>query len=143
MTRTIALLATLLTLSAASLGGQEVCPCVTPASIWTVTACPTWNCAASAFVLTNGDRYSLVVPTTSNDYTWLVVKRVPAGSHTEDPDAPFALAAYPTLGEAIGRYGLIAASLTPMLITTPDGQFVVINRNQVEAEQGGRRRVVR
>src|SRR5689334_16369728 len=85
------LLAVALLFAAVTVPAQQVCPCVPIAKIWVVDTCASWNCAASATILANGDPYVLSMPAPTADGRWLIVKRVEAGSYIASPDAPFLL----------------------------------------------------
>jgi hypothetical protein len=111
---------------------QELCPCVPLTYQWIVTPCDTWNCAAAATVLANGDKYVIAVPTASNDFKWVVVKRVVAGSAIVSPNDPFKLASFDRMGEAMTQFDTIEGALQPMILTVPDGKFLVITRFEPE-----------
>ena len=125
--------------AATSVAGQEVCPCVPVTHEWIVTACDTWNCAASAVIAANGDRYVMPLPTNSADYTWVVMRRIVSGSGIASPNAPFKIDGFDGLAEATARYYSIDSRLQPMLVTAPDGKVLVVAR--AEAEPPRRRTV--
>jgi hypothetical protein len=108
---------------------QQVCPCVPLSKLWIVEACETWNCAASATVLANGDPYVIAVPTNSDDYKWVVVRRIVAGAAQVPPDAPYVVETFDTLPSASARFAAINTDLQPQMITGADGKFLVISRN--------------
>lgn len=108
---------------------QQVCPCVPTTKLWIVEACETWNCAASAAILANGDPYVVAVPTGSSDYKWVVVRRVVAGAVEVPADAPFVVETFDTLPSASARFAAISTDLQPQMITGADGKFLVISRN--------------
>jgi hypothetical protein len=125
-------LAFLLTCSLAllpvSLGAQEVCPCVPVAHQWIVEACDSWNCAAAATIMANGDKYVMAMPTNSDDYKWVIVKRVASGSATVSPNAPYAVETFDDSALAIARFHAIDQQKKPMMLTGADGKFLVISR---------------
>jgi hypothetical protein len=125
MKRTMLVLA-MLTLSAGVTSGQQVCPCVPIAHEWVVEACETWNCAASAAILANGDPHVLALPAATGDGRWLVVKRVTSGTYTPPADAPFATETFDGVDGATARFASVAADRAPILLTAPDGKFLVI-----------------
>jgi hypothetical protein len=130
MTRKIVLFS-LLTLAAVSISADELCPCVPISHLWVVEACDTWNCAASAAIMANGDPNVLTVPAPTNDGRWLVVKRVATGSYTPNPDAPFVLESFDGVAGASARYAAVAGDHAPMILSVPDGKFLVIMRSDV------------
>lgn len=108
---------------------QEVCPCIPLTYQWIVTPCETWNCAAAATVMSNGDKYVLAMPTGSDDFKWVVIKRIVSGSAIISPDAPFTVDSFDGMAAATTRYDLVGHELQPMLLTAPDGKVLVIARN--------------
>jgi hypothetical protein len=111
---------------------QEVCPCVPLTYQWIVTPCDTWNCAAAATIMANGDRYVLSVPTGSDDFKWVIVRRVVTGSAVVSPNAPFKIDSFESMIEASTRFDSITRELQPMLITSPDRKLLVIARSEPE-----------
>jgi hypothetical protein len=110
-------------------GAQQACPCVPISHLWIVDGCDSWNCAAAATIMANGDKYVVALPTNADDYKWVVVRRVAAGSATVSPDAPFLVEAFDGASDAMARYGAINHDLQPMMLTGPDGKFLVVSRN--------------
>ena len=115
-----------LTLLVQSVGAQQVCPCVPVSHTWTVETCNSWNCAASAMIMAGGDPYVLSMPAPSADGRWLIVKRVAAGSYVANPDAPFLLETFDGADGAGARFVSVSADRGPMLLSVPDGRFVVV-----------------
>lgn len=111
---------------------QQLCPCVPVSHQWIVTACETWNCAVSAAVLADGSADVVPMPSGSDDFKWVVLRRVATGSATIPPDAPFQLEAFATLAEASARFATIDTTLKPILFTAPDGHVIVVMRAQPE-----------
>ncbi len=83
-------------------------------------------------MLSNGDQYMLAMPTGSDDFKWVVVKRIVAGSAIVSPDAPFKLDTFDGMGEALTRFDTVSRELQPMLLTVPDGKIVLITRAAAE-----------
>lgn len=108
-----------------SAGAQEVCPCVPVPHVWSVETCETWNCAAAAMIAASGDRYVLSMPAPSDDARWLIIRRVNAGSYIVSPDAPFVAETFDGVDGASSRF-LSISDRTPMLLSVPDGKFVVV-----------------
>jgi hypothetical protein len=105
---------------------EEVCPCVPLGYVWMATPCDSWNCAASALVMANGDPYVMVLPTTSGIYKWVVVRRVTSGSAGASGDSPFVLERYSNVSEGSSRYSSLQTSAAPMMLTAADGNTLVI-----------------
>lgn len=114
---------------------QQVCPCVPLAQLWAVETCETWNCAASATIMANGDPYVLTLPAPTADGRWLVVKRVVAGSYTASPDAPFILETFDGADGASARFVSVAVDHAPIILSVPDGKFVVIMTREAIAKK--------
>jgi hypothetical protein len=93
---------------------------------WLVTPCANWNCASAALLEAAGDKFVVSVPTTSTDFPWLVVRRVPTGSFYIPPDAPFSVEEFDGMTEASSRYIAIDAERIPILMTPVDGRKLVI-----------------
>ena len=125
----IAVLAALLAVRA---GAQEVCPCVPIPQVWSVETCDTWTCASSAMIAAAGDRYVLSMPAPSNDARWLIIRRVAAGSYTESPDAPFILESFDGVAVASSRFDSVPRDRTPMLLSVPDGKFIVVMSREAQ-----------
>src|SRR5687767_13362712 len=45
-----------------------------------VTTCETWNCAAAALVMADGDKHVIVLPTGRTSQPWVILRRVEEGS---------------------------------------------------------------
>lgn len=114
---------------------QQACPCVPIAKVWTVETCDTWNCAAAATILAGGDPYVLSMPAPTADGRWLVVKRVNAGSYIATPDAPFVLETFDGPDGASARFLSMAGDHAPMILSVPDGKFVVIMARDAVAKK--------
>jgi len=125
----IMLFAVLLTAAPAG-QAQQICPCVPVSHQWIVTACESWNCAVSAAVMANGSPDVLPIPSGSDDYKWVVLRRVVTGSATVPADAPFKVESFLTLAEASARFAAIDGELKPFLFTAPDGNVVIVMRAQ-------------
>jgi hypothetical protein len=123
------LLIALIAILPLSASGQQTCPCVPIALEWTVNACPSWNCAAAAAIMADGSPDVLSMPSGSDDFKWVVLRRVAVGSAIESPDAPFKVEAFTTLTEAMNRFQGIGADFRPFLFTAPDGNVLIVSRN--------------
>jgi hypothetical protein len=126
---TLLLACTLLLVPSGALVAQQVCPCVPLTHEWIVEPCNSWNCAAAATILANGDKYVIALPTNSDDFKWLILRRIVSGSAIIPADAPFRVAAFDGASEAMARYGSVGEEFTPMMLTAPDGKFLVLSRS--------------
>jgi len=106
---------------------QQACPCVPLSHVWTVEVCEKWNCAASAAIMANGDPYVLALPAGTNDGRWLILKRITAGAaFVPSPDGPFAVESFDGVDAAVARFSSLTGDRVPMMLSVPDGKFVVI-----------------
>ena len=118
----------------ADVEGQQACPCVPIAHQWVVTACASWECAAT-IVGHTPDRYTIPLPTSSSDYGWVVIRRVVSGSSIVSPDEPFQVTTFDTLPVASAHYAATSPDLVPMLLTVADGQFALVARRAPEVRR--------
>jgi hypothetical protein len=108
---------------------------------WIATSCETWNCAASALVLANGEPNVIVLPTNVPELPWLILRRVEEGSIYIPETESFGCNVFAEISAATANYGGVESCRKPMLLTVPDGRTVVIALNN--CKQQGRRRAVR
>jgi len=134
-TKTKFALALLLIVLATSAIGQDACPCVPVSHVWTVTSCETWNCAASAVVLANGDPYTFSLPTASTQRPWIVMKRIVAGTATDSGSDSYQVEAFDNMSAASARFGAITTDYHPMMMSTPDGMTLVASLRSAEPKQ--------
>jgi hypothetical protein len=106
---------------------DNVCPCVPLGHEWIVTACETWNCAQSMMILANGDPYVVAVPTGSETWKWIILRRVVSGSFAVSPDAPFAVEQFDRMSDAGARFSALEHEALPMFLTTLDGKMLVVS----------------
>jgi hypothetical protein len=125
MTRKLIFLV-LMALAAVSISADELCPCVPISHFWVVEPCDSWNCAASAAIMANGDANVLTMPAPTKDGRWLVVRRVATGAYTPPADAPFVLESFDGVAGASSRFAAIESDRAPMILSAPDGKFLVI-----------------
>jgi hypothetical protein len=130
--------AAVLSLAVASGFAQNVCPCIPLSHVWVVTACETWNCAQSAMILANGDPYVVSIPTGGSKFKWVIARRVVAGTATVSPDDPFVVDSVPSAYDAAARFGAIAPDMLPVMLTTVDGESLLIRLRTADPQ--GRRR---
>ena len=108
------------------------CPCIPVGQLWSATAYHTWSEAISAVVLSNGDPKTFALPTRSSDYPWIVVRRTGAeGGMISSPDMqPFDVEPYQSTAGASARFDALDGNLAPMMITTGDGNVLVIHLHE-------------
>ena len=92
---------------------------------WIATSCSTWNCAAAAMVLANGDKYVIVLPTGREDNPWVILKRVEEGSLYIPPEEPFSCEVFDDLEGGSARFRAMDSCHAPMILNVPDGRTVV------------------
>ena len=107
---------------------------------WIVTSCETWNCAASAMVMANGDKHVIALPTGQEERPWLILRRVEEGSIFIPEDEPFTCELFDDVGAAGDRFRDVSSCQGPMMLNVPDGRAVVISLQQCG---GAKRRSVR
>jgi hypothetical protein len=94
---------------------------------WVVTSCETWNAAASALVLANGNPNVLVMPTGDSTRPWVILKLVEEGAVYDPEDEPYSCEVSATVAAASGRYAIVDSCHNPMLLSMPDGRAVVVS----------------
>lgn len=109
---------------------------------WIADSCQTWNRAAAALVLANGAPDVIVLPTTSQDRPWLILRRIEEGSVFIPEDEPFVC-------EVFGSVTLAGAAFTAMdncqgaiLLNVPDGHVVVASLSKCTDGGDTKRRAV-
>ena len=112
--------------------GQQVCPCVPIAHEWIVSACESWNCAVAAQLVAEGSPDVLTMPSGSDDFKWVVLRRVATGSAVISPDAPFKIETFTTVTDGANRFQSINPELRPLLLTAPDGHTLVVLRSNIQ-----------
>jgi len=109
----------------------NACPCVPITHLWLVKTCPDWTCASTELAVANGDPQVIAVPVGLNDGRWLIIRRFVAGGAI-DSEETFRLEQFEGMAGAVQRYNGYGADYRPMLMTAPDGQFLVIALRQPE-----------
>lgn len=107
---------------------------------WVVTSCATWNCAASALIMADGEPNVIAVPTTDTQSPWLVLRRVEEGSVYIPETESFGCDVFGEVASATSHYLAMDSCRSPMVFSVPDGRAVVISLNQCGQP---RRRAVR
>jgi hypothetical protein len=109
---------------------------------WIATSCTTWNCAAAAMILANGDKHVIVLPTGQNESPWLVLRRVEEGSLYIPEDEPFRCEEFDTLVDATLRYTAMNPCHAPIVLSVPDGRAVMLSLSKCP-DTPSRQRAVR
>jgi hypothetical protein len=104
-----------------------------------VSSCETWNCAASALVMANGEPNVIVLPTNVPDLPWLILKRVEEGSLYIPETEAFGCDVYDAVADATNHYTAMETCRKGMVLTVPDGRSVVVALQKCD---GARRRAV-
>lgn len=107
---------------------------------WVVTSCTTWNCAASALIMANGEPNVIAVPTTDEQSPWLVLRRVVEGSVFIPETEAFGCDVFGEVASASSHYLGLDGCRNPMMLSVPDGRAVVISLRECAKT---RRRAVR
>lgn len=92
---------------------------------WIATSCENWDCAASAFILSAGDKNVLVMPTGVKDRPWVILRRVEEGSIFIPEDEPFGCEVFTTMAAATARFDSMNGCRAPLMLSVPDGRAVV------------------
>jgi len=123
--RTIVLAVALALSSVAALAADDPCPCVPLGKLWIAESCETWNCAASALIMANGDPNVMVIPMATDRFKWAILRRVVAGSATTS-DGAFQIETFTSMTDGSARYNAIDRSFAPMLTTANDGNILLV-----------------
>ena len=108
---------------------------------WIVTSCGTWNCAAAALVLADGDKHTIILPTGNEERPWLILRRVEDGSVYIPEDEPYGCELYTNVAEAGARFTAMKECHGPLILNVPDGRAVVISLHDCP-DQSKKRRAV-
>lgn len=92
---------------------------------WIATSCETWNCAAAALVLADGDKHVIVLPTGREERPWIILRRVEAGSVHIPDEEPFRCEVFADLDGATSHFRTMEACRSGLALTVPDGRAVV------------------
>ncbi len=94
---------------------------------WIATSCETWNCAAAALVLANGDKNVIALPTGNDARPWLIVKRVEEGSIYIPEDEPYGCEVFANVTDAGTAFTAMDTCHGPLMMNVPDGRAVVVS----------------
>jgi hypothetical protein len=97
---------------------------------WIATSCDTWNCAAAALVLANGDKHVIALPTGNEERPWLLLRRVEQGSIVIPEDEPYGCEVYANVTEAGSAFTAMDSCHGPMMMNVPDGRAVVVSLSE-------------
>ena len=92
---------------------------------WIATSCTSWNCAAAALIMANGDKYVIVLPTGEQDRPWLILRRVEEGALVLPEDEPFTCEVFTDVAVAATRQMAMESCHAPLMLNVPDGRAVV------------------
>ena len=131
--RTVAFAFALFALAFAAVADdQNACPCVALSYTWIVKSCDSWNCAAAALIMADGDPQVFVMPTRSDTHKWVVLRRVVSGSVTQSPDEPFLIEQFSSMSDGSARFAGLNQAVAPLLITPTDGNVLVVFLREAE-----------
>jgi len=122
-------LSVLLLLTTAS-PAQQACPCVPRENMWTIKTCDGFQCASTMLTAANGDPLTFIMPVGVDDVRWIVMRRVVAGSYGDDGSDPYQLEQFDGISVATARLASIASDHRPMIVTAPDGTFLIASLKQ-------------
>jgi hypothetical protein len=94
---------------------------------WIVTSCESWSCASAALAAANGDPNTVVLPTSSSEYPWVILRRVVEGSIYVPPDEHFDVENFDGIADAAARFASIDDSRAPILVTTTASSKLVVS----------------
>ena len=106
---------------------------------WIATSCETWNCAAAALVLADGDKHLIVLPTGRDETPWVILRRVEEGSIYIPEDEPFACTVFEATAEATTHFQGLESCRNGIMLSAPDGRMVV---TALQSCGSGKRRAV-
>jgi len=106
---------------------------------WIANSCETWNCAAAAMVMADGDRHVIVLPTNDEDRPWVILRRVEEGAIVLPEDEPFVCEVFDTVMDASTRHLAMDRCRAPIVLNVPDGRAVVTSL----AKCGSKQRAIR
>jgi hypothetical protein len=119
-------------ITAAAAAADDPCPCIPLSYTWLAEPCGTWNCAASALVLADGDPNVVIMPTASDKFKWVILRRIVTGSVTVSPDAPFVVEHFSSMNDGSARFSTIEQDQSPLLLTPASGNVLVVYLREKE-----------
>jgi hypothetical protein len=136
MKRSFVLASTLL-MAAAAVHAEPITNPIT--YTWIATSCATWNCAVSALVMADGDKYVITLPTGDADRPWVILRRVEEGSIYIPEDEPFACEVFDTVTAATSHMSAMDTCHAPIILNVPDGRAVVTSISDCKKSTAKRR----
>jgi hypothetical protein len=124
---------TTLLLIAQSLLADENLRSVPSGSTWFADGCETWNCAAAAMVLANGDGSVVALPSQDAKYKWLVLRRLPSGDVSPTLENPFQVEVVPSYVQGASLLATMDIRQSPMILTV--GQTILLIRTRAPRER--------
>jgi hypothetical protein len=128
----IAIAATLI-LGAQSLLADDTLRAVPNESTWFADGCETWNCAAAALVLANGDGTVVALPSPDARFKWLVLRHVNSGSFFITPENPFQVDVVSSFAQGASMLATMDVRQAPMIITL--GQTILLVTTRAPRER--------
>lgn len=92
---------------------------------WVATSCDSWNCAASALVMANGDKYVLVLATGNDEHPWIILRRTEEGSIYIPDEEPYSCSVFETTNAATVEIDGMDTCHAPLILSVPDGRTIV------------------
>jgi hypothetical protein len=108
---------------------------------WIVTSTTDWNEAMSVLAVSNGDSGVIVVPAGMNEKRWLILRRVEQGSIYIPEDEPFGCEVFKAISDATDRSAAMHSCHSPLVMSVPDGNAVVMSLRQCSTTPTRRRAV--
>jgi hypothetical protein len=140
MTKRVVLIAMMVAVAGSGFAQDDPCPCVPIAKIWVARECDTWNCAVAELIKAEGDPMVFTLPTSSSQYKWVVIRRVPSGSSISLTPAAFVVESFDNSTSAAVQHAIMDPAKLPMLVTTVDGKSLLVALKEPDP---ARRRAVR
>lgn len=103
---------------------------------WVVSSCETWNHAASAMILADGNPNVLVLPTGNPNQPWVILKLVEEGAVYDPEDEPYSCEVSQTVSDASARFALLDSCRSPIILSVPDGRAVVVSLKECGGGKG-------
>lgn len=106
---------------------------------WIPSACDTWNCAAAALVMANGEPNVLVLSTGHEEHPWLILRRVEEGSVYIPEEEPYVCDVFDSAGDAGTAFVAKAPCHGPLILSVPDGRTIVASLSKCDENVAKRR----
>jgi hypothetical protein len=126
-------IAAALILGAQTLRADETLKLVPNESTWFADGCETWNCAAAALVLANGDGTVVALPSPDAKFKWLVLRHVSSGSFFITPENPFQVDVVSSFAQGASMLATMDVRQAPMIITM--GKIILLVTTRAPRER--------